>query len=359
MERVYSQSGDRIQTKLPVEVRRYGPWTRANHWLTAACLILLLISGLGFFHPSLYFLTGLFGGGQTARFLHPWIGVALFCSFFVLFLRMVRLNLPKREDAVWISHPGEILAGREEELPELGKYNAGQKFVFWAMTGLICVLIVSGIMMWEQYFDGLVPIPVRAHRHHRPRDRRRPDHPHLDSPRLRRDLDARHHPRDDPRHRHRRLGLAPPPQMAARTRPPRPHRPGRVGPALSSSHGGLTNPVCRQTLRRVASPSEVRSDPSGPRGSLRLSPPIEAGSAREFRPDKPKHCFGRAVRWSARARRRRGVPPTRRVPSGRGRPGGRVSRPPPPGADAAGFCRRPKSGGCTVSASHRAGRGRS
>ena len=76
-------------------MRRYGPWTRANHWLTAACLILLLISGLGFFHPSLFFLTGLFGGGQTARFIHPWIGVVLFVSFLGLFFRMVRLNLPR------------------------------------------------------------------------------------------------------------------------------------------------------------------------------------------------------------------------------------------------------------------------
>jgi len=161
MGRVYSQSGDRIVTRLPVEVRRYGPWTRANHWLTAACLILLLISGLGFFHPSLFFLTGLFGGGQTARFIHPWIGVVLFVSFLGLFFRMVRLNLPRSEDATWLSHPGEILAGKEERLPELGKYNAGQKFVFWAMTGLICVLIVTGVMMWEQYFDGLVSIPLR------------------------------------------------------------------------------------------------------------------------------------------------------------------------------------------------------
>jgi len=26
---------------------------------------------------------------------------------------------------------------------------------------------------------------------------------------------------------------------------------------------------------------------------------IDAGSAREVRPDKPKSCFGRAVGWSA------------------------------------------------------------
>ena len=79
----------------PGRGRRYGPWTRANHWLTAACLILLLISGLGFFHPSLFFLTGLFGGGQTRALIHPWIGVVLFVSFLGLFFRMVRLNLPR------------------------------------------------------------------------------------------------------------------------------------------------------------------------------------------------------------------------------------------------------------------------
>ena len=160
--RRYSQSGDRIEeVGPPVEVRRYGPVTRANHWLTAASLILLLLSGLALFHPSLFFLTGLFGGGQTTRWIHPIIGIVLFLSFFVLFVRMVRLNLPVREDATWVAHIGDLLKDEEEKLPELGKYNAGQKFIFWAMSGLIVVLIVTGVMMWEQVFGTLVSIPVR------------------------------------------------------------------------------------------------------------------------------------------------------------------------------------------------------
>ena len=121
----------------------------------------MLISGLGFFHPSLYFLTGLFGGGQTARFLHPWIGVVLFVSFLGLFLRMVRLNLPSRDDTAWLANAKDVVTGQEEHLPELGKYNAGQKLVFWAMTILIVVLIVTGVMMWEQYFGDLVSIRTR------------------------------------------------------------------------------------------------------------------------------------------------------------------------------------------------------
>ena len=37
-------------------------------------------------------------------------------------------------------------------MPEVGKYNAGQKMVFWGMSLLIIVLIASGLTIWDQYF---------------------------------------------------------------------------------------------------------------------------------------------------------------------------------------------------------------
>ncbi|WP_306753719.1 formate dehydrogenase subunit gamma [Paracoccus actinidiae] len=157
----YSEPGDRIESTKPVTVSRYRGFIRANHWVTAISLILLLLSGLAFFHPSLYFLTGLFGGGQTARWLHPIIGVVLFVSFLVMFIQLWRLNMPKPEDRTWVAQIGDVVKGNEENLPELGKYNAGQKMIFWSMTILIVVLIVSGIMIWEQFFGELVSIPTR------------------------------------------------------------------------------------------------------------------------------------------------------------------------------------------------------
>ncbi|KRW96974.1 formate dehydrogenase subunit gamma [Paracoccus sp. MKU1] len=160
-KRIFSQPGDHIESRHPVTVSRYRGITRLNHWVTAASLIVLLLSGLALFHPALYFLTRLFGGGQMTRWLHPFVGVLLFFSFLLLFLQMWRLNLPRPEDRTWVSHIGEVVRGEEEKLPELGKYNAGQKFVFWAMSVLIVVLIVSGVMIWQQYFPDLVSIPVR------------------------------------------------------------------------------------------------------------------------------------------------------------------------------------------------------
>ncbi|MFD2237487.1 formate dehydrogenase subunit gamma [Aureimonas populi] len=153
--------GDALHTEKGVVVNRYTRSARINHWITAFSLVALAISGLALFHPSLFFLTGLFGGGQLTRAIHPWIGVVLFVSFFLLFVRFFRLNLPKREDAQWVAHIGDVLKGDEEKLPEVGKYNAGQKFVFWAMSILIAVLIVSGILIWERYFGQLISIEGR------------------------------------------------------------------------------------------------------------------------------------------------------------------------------------------------------
>lgn len=136
-----------------VTVDRYTTAARINHWITAISLVLLAISGLSLFHPSLFFLTKLFGGGEATRMIHPWIGVVLFFSFAGLFLRFWRTNLWKAEDGTWMRRLRDVLGGREENLPEVGKYNAGQKLVFWSMTALIVILISSGLVIWDQYFS--------------------------------------------------------------------------------------------------------------------------------------------------------------------------------------------------------------
>jgi formate dehydrogenase subunit gamma len=136
----------------PGTVGRYTPLARANHWLTAMTLILLALSGMAFFHPALFFLTELFGGGVWTRIIHPWLGVVLLFSFFGLFVRFWSFNLWTKEDTEWMKKSGDVVAGREENLPEIGRYNAGQKLVFWAMTILIVVLFASGIVLWDAYF---------------------------------------------------------------------------------------------------------------------------------------------------------------------------------------------------------------
>ena len=139
-------------------VSRYTTGARINHWITAASLILLALSGLALFHPSLFFLTNLFGGGQSTRAIHPWIGVVLLLSFSGLFIRFFSLNLWKPEDTVWMKNLGKVMNNEEEGLPELGKYNAGQKLVFWGQSILILLLFCTGLVLWDVYFEDFTTI---------------------------------------------------------------------------------------------------------------------------------------------------------------------------------------------------------
>ncbi|MEZ2405802.1 formate dehydrogenase subunit gamma [Bosea sp. OAE752] len=146
-------------------VDRYPGRVRVNHWVTAISLILLALSGAALFHPSLFFLSGLFGGGANTRALHPWIGVVLLASFAILFVQMVRYNFWQKVDTQWMRHIGEVMSGHEENLPEIGKYNGAQKIVFWLMTLLILVLFGTGIMIWYEYFGASFTIEQQRFGH--------------------------------------------------------------------------------------------------------------------------------------------------------------------------------------------------
>jgi len=135
-----------------VTVDRYTGIQRVNHWITAGLFTLLALSGLAMFSPYLFFLTGLFGGGQATRTIHPWLGVALLFSFGMLFVRFWRLNLPSMDDVKWVLRIGDVVQNRHDRLPEIGKYNAGQKGVFWSQTWLILIMFTSGLVVWDQYF---------------------------------------------------------------------------------------------------------------------------------------------------------------------------------------------------------------
>jgi len=52
-----------MNAREPERIARYGAATRINHWIVAISFVLLALSGLALFHPALFWLTNLFGGG--------------------------------------------------------------------------------------------------------------------------------------------------------------------------------------------------------------------------------------------------------------------------------------------------------
>src|ERR1700684_1754077 len=61
---------------------RYTLGERVNHWLGALSYTYLLMTGLAFWSPYLYWLAAVVGGGPAARFWHPWFGLFFSASLF-------------------------------------------------------------------------------------------------------------------------------------------------------------------------------------------------------------------------------------------------------------------------------------
>jgi len=139
---------------------RYKASQRANHWLTAIAFVLLALSGLGFFHPAFFPLTYLLGSPQWARILHPWIGVFMFVSFTILAVGMWARNLWATNDTQWIRQIGDVVMNRDDRMPPIGKYNPGQKMLFFALIGTMAVLMLTGIVIWRSLFGVYFPVPV-------------------------------------------------------------------------------------------------------------------------------------------------------------------------------------------------------
>ena len=141
-------------------VPRYNANQRANHWIIAISFILLALSGLALFHPAFFFLSSLLGGGTWSRILHPFIGVVLAVAFFVFAAGLWSQNKITAVDKEWQKRLGDIVCNKTQGLPEIGKYNIGQKYLFWTLVVTIALLLVSGIVIWQPWFAPYFPITL-------------------------------------------------------------------------------------------------------------------------------------------------------------------------------------------------------
>jgi len=136
----------------PRDLQRYNASERANHWVVGICFILLALSGLAFFHPAFFPLTQLFGGGPWTRILHPYIGMVMMLFFVVMAGRFWKLNVLEPRDKEWLRNVRKMVDGNDHDMPEQGKYNGGQKVLFWGLVIGMVILFLSGLLMWRAWW---------------------------------------------------------------------------------------------------------------------------------------------------------------------------------------------------------------
>ncbi len=131
-------------------VERFNAIERFAHWLTAVSFIVLAITGLNLLYGR-YVLLPILGpdvfSGLTiaGKYAHNFISFAFMLGVVMMVVLWVRHNIPNRYDLIWLSKAGGLFTKGVH--PPSKKFNAGQKFIFWAVVlGGISVSL-SGISL--------------------------------------------------------------------------------------------------------------------------------------------------------------------------------------------------------------------
>jgi formate dehydrogenase subunit gamma len=139
-------------------IKRYSFMERATHWGVAASFLYAAFTGLALWSHELYWLASVFGGGVTTRVTHPWAGVIFAGIFAVMFWNWARQMRLDREDQEWLKQSHKYAMNEEEGLPEPGRFNAGQKMLFWLQFVAAMALFASGVVLW---LPEVMPRPLR------------------------------------------------------------------------------------------------------------------------------------------------------------------------------------------------------
>jgi formate dehydrogenase subunit gamma len=139
-------------------VLRYNFRERLNHWIAAGSYIYLMLTGLAFWSPWLFWIAAALGGGPVSRMLHPWVGLIFTCSVAYMFSLWSRQMKFESMDYDWWKSLRFYITNQDDKMPPAGRYNAGQKLLFWSFLYGALVLLLTGLLLW---FTDSIPWNLR------------------------------------------------------------------------------------------------------------------------------------------------------------------------------------------------------
>jgi formate dehydrogenase subunit gamma len=130
-------------------IQRFNIIERTAHWMTASSFVVLALSGLNLtfgrhlllplIGPEAFATVSLWG-----KYAHNYLSFPFTLGIVVMFLVWVKDNIPNRGDVRWMAAGGGLLGSGH---PPAGRFNAGQKMVFWITVAGGAAVAVSGYVL--------------------------------------------------------------------------------------------------------------------------------------------------------------------------------------------------------------------
>ena len=143
-------------------ILRYTFRERLTHWAAAFSYIYLLLTGLAFWSPWLFWLAVLLGGAPVSRMLHPWAGLVFIGAVLYMYGMWAGQMRTTETDKAWWHSLHYYITNQDEKMPPAGRYNAGQKLLFWGFFLCGLLLLLTGVILW---FPEYIPWNLRILRY--------------------------------------------------------------------------------------------------------------------------------------------------------------------------------------------------
>ena len=137
---------------------RFNVLERGNHWMVASCFIILGLSGLNLTFGR-HILLPIVGPeaftaiSQWGKYAHNFLAFPFTLGLVVMLLIWVKDNIPNARDIAWFKAGGGLIGN---EHPQAGRFNGGQKMVFWITVLGGAVVAVSGyLLVFPFFFTGM------------------------------------------------------------------------------------------------------------------------------------------------------------------------------------------------------------
>jgi formate dehydrogenase subunit gamma len=133
---------------------RFSAFERLVHWMTAACFIVLALSGLNItFGKSL--LLPLVGPeaftvwSQWAKYAHNYLSFPFTLGVLLIFLMWIAWNIPNKVDVEWLREGGGMVGHKH---PPAYRFNAGQKLIYWIVVLGGGAVAASGYLLMFPFY---------------------------------------------------------------------------------------------------------------------------------------------------------------------------------------------------------------
>jgi formate dehydrogenase subunit gamma len=136
------------------KVHRFTGFERFSHWLTAVSFVLLGLTGLNITFGKLVLLPvigpeAFSGFAQTAKYVHNFVSFSFVIGLVLIVALWIKDNIPGRVDIDWVKQGGGFIKSKHAPA---GRFNAGEKLVFWFALGAGVAVIVSGYLLLFPFY---------------------------------------------------------------------------------------------------------------------------------------------------------------------------------------------------------------